>query len=163
MIVCMKQSINDIEKWYEREDPWDYKTNPEDVKRKKIIIDCLEKYGRFSKALDIGCGEGWITEDLPAIQKYGFDVSENALSRLPSNVIPLREIDGKFDLIIATGVLYQHYEWEKITEMIIKHASSIILTCNIKDWEIMKLPYTQIEYAEFPYREFVEVLRVFQV
>jgi 2-polyprenyl-3-methyl-5-hydroxy-6-metoxy-1,4-benzoquinol methylase len=51
--------------------------------------------------LDIGCGEGFITEKLPAAEIYGLDLSDNAMSRLPQIVKAVTKPEGKFDLVIV--------------------------------------------------------------
>lgn len=49
------QSKYEIEKWYENKDPWGYKNNPEDLKRKAILLSVIPRR-RYRKVLDIGCG-----------------------------------------------------------------------------------------------------------
>src|SRR3990172_9100655 len=97
------QDKSSLDNFYQNEDPWGYKTNSEDAKRKQIIIDTLKKYGTFSKAIDVGAGEGWITADLPASEFFGFEISDVAASRFPANVNRVTEY-GQYDLITACGV-----------------------------------------------------------
>lgn len=147
------------------EDPWGYKTNIEDHKRKEKILTVLSRQKSFNRALDIGAGEGWITQDLPADLKHAFEKSSNAKLRLPNNVTPVDFPFGEYDLVIATGVLYPQYDCDLFFRLIKDHASDIILTCNIKDWEhpnVTKIG-TQIHEEEFPYREYIQKLRLFQV
>jgi hypothetical protein len=151
------QRKEELDNFYSNEDPWGYITNPDDSKRKEIILSLLDKYDR---ALDIGCGEGFITKDLPAKEIYGYDVSDVAMKRLPSNVKPLKVIEGKFDLIIATGVLYKQYDYKWILNKIKECACGTVITCNIKDWEINDLE-NQVSEMEFPYREFTQKLRIY--
>lgn len=154
-----------IDLWYRNRDPWAYETTPDDAKRKSYILHILELFGPFSKALDIGAGEGWITKDLPALVKHGYELSDVAAARFPPTV--RRELDGKYDLVTATGVLYAQYAWESLVKLINEHATGLVLTCNIKSWEIPSAIHcihgTQILDMEFPYREFTQKLRVFQV
>jgi hypothetical protein len=56
------QNQNELEKWYQKNDPWDYTGNKDDAYRKERILSNLKTYNR---GLDIGCGEGFITKDLP--------------------------------------------------------------------------------------------------
>lgn len=150
---------------YETEDPWGYKTNPCDQKRKSIIIGALKSYPIFNKALDVGAGEGWITQDIPAKEKFAFEQSENAKARLPKNVVGLSKPEGRYDLVIATGVLYPHYNSCQLIKLIKDHASNIILTCNIRDWEVpeVKTIGNQIYSEEFSYRDFYQKLRIFKI
>jgi len=151
------QSQEELEKWYLKNDPWEYTGNKEDDFRKDKILSNLKTYNR---GLDIGCGEGFITKDLPCKAIYGYDLSEIAMSRLPDIVSPMRKIEGKFDLIVATGILYKQYDYRWVIETIKKHAIGTVITCNIKDWEINDLP-NQIHEEEFKYREFEQKLRVY--
>jgi len=159
-VNCM-QSKDKLDDIYSKVDPWGYKTNVDDKKRKDFILDILNNEV-FSKALDIGCGEGWITKDLPAEKIFGYDVSSVAMSRLPRNVTPLENISGKFDLIIATGVLYKQYDYRWMLGKIKECASGIVLTCNIKSWERNSLR-RKIYETEFPYRRYIERLAVYDL
>jgi 2-polyprenyl-3-methyl-5-hydroxy-6-metoxy-1,4-benzoquinol methylase len=167
------QTKEELEDWYRNEDPWAYKNNPEDIRRKQKILEAIpgwHKNGfprKYKKALDLGCGEGWITQDLPAKEIHGYDLSEMALSRLPRNVVPVYSLDllrrTKYDLIIATGVLYAHYDYKPLISAIKKHASGIVVLCNIDTWEVpeVKMLKNQIHEETFRYREFNELIRVY--
>jgi hypothetical protein len=177
------QTKEEIEKHYEIPDPWGYQTNPDDIERKERIIEVIKKFDPYPFfALDVGCGEGWITKDIPATIKYGYEMSDNAISRLPKNVIPfildettdeiseyklgyhIQTLNG-FDLVIATGILYGHYNYRHFINIINKYAGNLIVTCNIKNWEVKEIDQiqaTQIYEEEFPYREYVQKLRVFK-
>lgn len=160
------ETKDQLDNFYNRVDPWGFQTNPEDHNRKRIILEVLESFGFFRNALDIGAGEGWITKDLPAEEIYAIEASEKAKSRLPENVIAIDEPEGKYDLILATGVLYQHYDCQRFLEIIRNHAGGIVLTCNIADWEhpdVKTLPFTQMDEQRFPYREYTQQLRIFTV
>lgn len=163
----MFKNVDKVKRWFEglykKEDPWGYKSNPEDTKRKEIILNTLKDLDiHFKSALDIGCGEGWITKDLPADLIYGWDISDKAMNRLPQRVIPLKEITGKYDLVIATGVLYRQCGHKWILEKIKETAKHIVLTCNIKGQERNNLPNQIYEY-EFPYRKYIERLAVYDL
>lgn len=143
-----------LEKQYETPDPWGFQTNPEDAKRKEKILSILTK--RYKRAIDIGCGEGWITKDLPADEIFGYELSDTASSRLPENVKRAKRFTGKYDLVIATGVIYPFYNGDKLLEKIKEISSGDVLLCNITDWEIPN-DYPIVE--EFKYREYVERIR----
>lgn len=154
-----------LERWYRKKDPWGYQTNPEDIMRKKVILGALKHLGiHFETALDIGCGEGWITKDLPADRIYGYDVSETALSRLPKNVIPLKELTGKkkYDLVVATDVLCKQNTYKWIMKDILKSARHIILICGIRRWERNVLTNPIYEF-DFTYRDYIEHLAIYAV
>lgn len=154
---------SEIEKFYDTPDPWGYQDNPSDLLRKTKILEALKPYKPlYEKSLDIGCGEGWITKDLPAAKKYGIELSDNASQRFPTDVIRIHEPNGKYDLIIATGVMYEHYDHKQFIDWIKKHASGIVLLCNIKEWEVgTDVLGSPVYSEEFPYREFTETLKVY--
>lgn len=152
------QSKPEIEEWYKDRDPWGYETNPEDLKRKEVILGFLSGKG-FERALDIGAGEGFITGDLPASELHAIEWSDIAAGRLPAHVKRIYAPKGKYDLVVATGVLYGQYDWQQITKWILSAASGLVLTSNIKSWEINKLPRERLlKELEFPYREYIQHL-----
>ena len=149
------------------EDPWGYKSNSDDIYRKDRIISLAKEYAPvagFSKALDIGAGEGWITMDLPAEEIFGYDASALAMSRFPSNVKPLYRVLGRYDCIIATGVLYDSYNYRGTIKKINKCGTSIVITSHIKDLEkgISMINATQVYQEEFNYKEYIQIARVFK-
>lgn len=154
------QSKKEIEQWFENKDPWGYENNPEDIRRKEFILSLLKK--KYKRALDIGCGEGWITKDLPARWIYGYEISDNAAKRFPKNV--KREIDptGEYDLILATGVMYKHYDYDRFLNIILNNASGTVLLSNIKEWEVdVSRLGTPVFQTEYPYREFTQSLKIY--
>ena len=154
------QSKEELENWYETPDPWDYENTHDDFERKVRILGSL--HGRFKRALDIGAGEGFITRDLPADEVFAYEISDNASTRLPEGIKRVLEPEGKYDLIIACGVLYPQYDFDMMLDLIRKHASGIVLTCNIKNWEINDLDRSKIIHEEvFQYREYTEHLVVY--
>lgn len=159
--------MGDDPAFFEQPDPWGYRTNPDDKRRKQLILHCLAMFTPYSRALDIGAHEGWITQDLPCNVRHGYELSDLAASRFPVGVERVHTILGGYDLVVATGVLYAHYEWQLFTQMIQKHATRIVLTCNIKPWEvpeaIARIPGKELYTMEFQYREWTQKLRVFQI
>lgn len=158
------QSKEDLDYWYSAKDPWGYFDNPEDEKRLKKILYMLG-WGKkeYEKALDIGCGEGFITQHIPAKIIHGLDISDNATSRLPSNVTSIKEIESKYDLVISTGTLYQQYDHEAIYNLIMRAASQYILIGGISDWLINKNFGKQIQFMVFPYREYTQKLTLYEL
>jgi len=168
------QPKEDIEKQYKVKDPWGFESNPQDRIRKQKIIDCLKSQrDQYERALDIGCGEGFITKDIPARKVYGYEISDQARARLPKTVAPVLEpLDYSYDLITATGVFYGHYDWKHFGKIISCCATDTILLCNISDWEVPNISDRDWVYdnwqarevfsMEFPYREWHQRLRVFE-
>lgn len=131
--------------------------------RKEKILSHLKK--KYKRALDIGAGEGFITKDLPAKEIYAYEISDNASERLPKNVKRILKPDGKYDLIIATGVLYPQYNAKEILDIIKTHASGTILLSNIADWEVKDVEELGVPLLveEYPYREYTQRLRIYEV
>lgn len=156
------QTKQELEEWYAKPDPWGYEDNIHDTERKLRILAVLDTYER---ALDIGAGEGWITKDLPAKVIEAMEISDTASARFPDTIIKTDKPIGRYDLIVATGVLYRQYDWEHMLSLIKKHASRHILLSHIKDWEVADYSPLgeQIHYEEFPYREYTQALRLIQV
>lgn len=164
--VFSMQSPKEIENWYKDQDPWGYKDNEFDKERKAIILDDLSLYGHFHRALDIGCGEGWITKDLPAKEIHGIELSDTASGRFPKNVKRVKEPEGEYDLVIATGVMYKHYDWKKFVEWINESATGIVLISSISEWEVSEIhDMVRGKFSRqrlFPYREYKQRLTIYR-
>lgn len=170
----MQQTREELNKFYQQPDPWNYQTTQDDMMRMQKIIEVARKHGPFQRAIDIGCGEGFITQHLPAFERYGYDLSDIAMSRLPDAVIPfpMYEVEKrrnfkKFDLVLATGVFYPQYDYQAMIELCKFFSNYMVITCNIEgeQWEqpeVMDIG-KQIEAVKFPYRGYTEVLRVFKI
>ena len=135
----MLQETNEIERFYETFDPWNYETTPDDIKRRDIILSEIPDQ-HYEYDLDLGCGHGFITRHIPASHIIGVDVSANAIKQAKviidqerkkttrlkhksitytqSNILDIMDNSdisdtlsnfGGFDLIIITGILYSHY------------------------------------------------------
>jgi|TARA_R110000803_G_scaffold37598_13_gene81125 hypothetical protein len=161
------QTLKQLEEWYDREDPWGYKVHPDDTYRKNFYLAVLEDVGpMFSRALDLGAGEGWITKDLPAVERHALELSDIAASRLPEGVDRVESVDTDYDLVLATGVLYAQYDHVGM-DSLIRSASSeshgtIVFVAGIKDW--LK-PYNYgrlITEYELLYREYDHVIKVWE-
>lgn len=162
------QSKDTLEEFYLNPDPWNYKADKWDEVRKDIIIATAKRYTPLgARVLDIGCGEGFITQDLPGMEIHGIELSDNAANRLNERVVRTDRPSGfkKYHVVLACGVLYEQYDWEQMHRWIDRAVmqGSHVITCNIMDWEINKLPRDkQIEVRVFPYREYNQVLRVYK-
>ncbi len=160
------QSKQELEHWYQNPDPWAYKTNPDDLKRKAEIIMTLNDINNFqeyNKAVDIGCGEAFVTTSLPAKLIHGIEISDKAAERFPSNVIRVLQPEGKYDLVMTTGTLYQQYDHSQIKDWMISCASKHILVAGIKDWLIHYDFGKVILEKEFQYRQYTQRLVIYEV
>lgn len=156
------QSKEEIERESETKDHWGYETNEWDLIRKNKILSLLPK--QYERALDIGCHEGFITRDLPAKIKEGYELSDNAAKRLPEGVLRVTEPSGEYDLIVATGIMYSHYNFRKFLDIIKKHTKGTVLLSNIKAWEVPEVAElgNPIHVEEYPYREYTQIMRIYE-
>lgn len=161
----MAQTKQDLDNFYTMSDPWGYETNKWDELRKDFIVTTARKYCPLgAKVLDIGCGEGFITKDLPG-NLYGIELSNVAAARLPDKIRRIERPLSKYELVVACGVLYEQYDYEHMHKLILKAIATggYVITCNIWDWEINQLPRDKmVEVKFFPYREYQQVLRVYR-
>lgn len=158
------QSKEELEDWYSQPDRWGYFHNPDDHIRLKNILSMLG-WGKvnYDRAIDIGCGEGFITAHLPANEIHGLDLSNNALNRLPSHIKAVNRPEGKYDLVVSTGTLYTQYDHEAMYQLIKNCASEFILIGGISDWLIPKAFGKQLQVKEFRYREFIQKITLYAV
>jgi hypothetical protein len=155
------QSKEELEQWYQKEDPWEYYTNVDDAYRKKVIMTCIGD--SYERALDIGAGEGYVTKDLPAKEIHGIEISDLAAERFPVNVKRVHEPDGKYDLVMTTGTLYVQYDHKQIADWIKQSGSRHILISGIVDW---LQPYNfgrPVRNFEYLYREYVQRTTLYEV
>jgi hypothetical protein len=103
-----------------------------------------------------------MTKDLPAKDRHGIELSDNAAARFPKNVTRVAEPEGKYDLILCTGMLYKHYDYKKFLEWIKSAASKTVVISSIKQWEVdLKELGEPYEEYEFPYREYTQSLKFY--
>jgi hypothetical protein len=159
-----KQTQQQLEDWYSNPDPWGYQNNADDRKRLNFIINMMGwGYRHYKRALDVGCGEGFVTQHIPADEIHGMDISTGATSRLPHNVKRVEAPVGKYDLVMSTGTLYQQYDHESIYRTIVQAADRFILIGGISDWLVNYDFGRQIHMVVFPYREFSQKLTIYEV
>src|SRR5438270_10766137 len=60
-------------------DPWQYMTTKDDQNRKNILLSELPNK-KYKNVLDIGCGQGFLTRDLPGEKVLGVDISQQAIA-----------------------------------------------------------------------------------
>ncbi|WP_316811391.1 class I SAM-dependent methyltransferase [Pedobacter heparinus] len=174
----MIQSKEDLEKWYASGDPWKYGANAEDIKRKKILLGELPDR-EYSTVLDIGCGNGFITQDLPGNSILGVDLSENAIkyarqnnkdariSFEERNIFELYHTENTFDLIVITGVLYPQYIGASSNLIFIiidrlLNKNGILVSVHINDWYNCRFPYDLFREHIYPYEKYLHRLEVYQ-
>lgn len=176
------QPKKDLEKFFTNKDPWDYETNPYDRDRKEILLNQLKKLPKPKKVLDIGCGHGFITRDLPGDKVIGVDIAENAVKQAKKNaqkhvsyvaanlfdLLTIKQIsNNKYDLIIITGVLYSQYIGESNTavyEIIddLLNDNGYLVSVHINEWYKSSFPYPQLNMTMYKYREYMHILEVYK-
>lgn len=168
-----------LEQLYSKKDPFEYETTADDNVRKIKLSEALSNCF-FRKALDIGCGDGFITRDLPAREIVAFDLSENAIEqareRQLRNVFfeahnifdfPFKSQKERFDLLIVTGLLYPKWIGNRMDEIngMLDHwaqEDATIVSCHIEDWGPEDLEFRKISETTYPYREFQHKLQVYK-
>ena len=94
------------------------------------------------------------------MRNVNIEISDNAAGRFPAGVQRMKQPQGKYDLVLASGVLYGHYRWRKFHEMIWRLAWGVVVTCHLEDHEI-QLQCEPTASKTFPYGDRLEVLRVY--
>lgn len=165
----MPQSKEELEKHYASPDPWGYKQSKDDEHRKRLIVGVSSLFhaecGLFARALDIGAGEGWISQELPAHEVDGLELSDQAAARFPVCVRRVINPVGRYDLVVATGIWYPHYDLPLFQRLVRQHASNIVVVSGIADWLDRSVGQIGDELfrAEFPYPAGRQRLLVFRV
>jgi 2-polyprenyl-3-methyl-5-hydroxy-6-metoxy-1,4-benzoquinol methylase len=173
----MMQTLAELESWHCNPDPWGYETHPDDAVRKQMLLSELPRR-EYALVLDIGCGQGFMTRDLPGRLVTGIDLSAEAIakaSQLKSDRLVFRQESifdlsappsSLYDLIVITGVLYTHYigHAQTLVYRIIDSqlADNGILACvHIDQWYTARFPYLMIKERLYAYREFTHRLEVY--
>jgi len=171
------QTKEEIENWHKNEDPWQYKTNPDDEKRLNILLEELPKLN-YNKVLDIGCGQGFITKHLPGDYILGVDISEEAIkyaNTISANKINFKQasifnlnniLNEKFNLIVITGVLYPQYigKSSSLIYYIIDNLlanKGVLVTVHIDDWYNCQFPYLKLKQRFYSYRNYNHKLEIY--
>jgi len=172
------QPVDDLERWWEQDDPWQYDVTPADQYRRAVLLSVLPKRP-FAATLDIGCGNGFLTERLPGDQVLGVDVSANAIrhavERGAGRVryetcslfdLPAKGWAGRFDLIVITGVLYPQYiahAKHLVTAIVdeLLQPRGVLVTCHIEEWYSCRFPYPTLLRDYYPYRDYAHVVEVY--
>lgn len=168
--VRSMQTSEELDAFYSIPDPWKYETTADDRMRLEMIFAHLPEK-RFRRVLDIGCGNGFVTAELPGEEIVGVDVSENALkwarqrcfgSRFKfykQGVLELAADQlGEFDLVVMTGVAYPQYIGDALSllqlkiDAVLRNGGSL-LHVHIADWFKGGFPYILLDRHLYPYRD----------
>jgi 2-polyprenyl-3-methyl-5-hydroxy-6-metoxy-1,4-benzoquinol methylase len=173
------QSRDELERVYTSPDPWGYSGNKDDVIRRSRLLSVLPKR-HYERVLDIGCGDGFVTRQLPGDSIVGIDLSANAIafanspadSRIKYQQMSFFDLPHagwahSFDLIVITGVLYPQYIGEGnrlatvIVDELLKDGGHLV-TAHIFEWYRLRFPYTALVREYYGYREYTHVLEVYE-
>jgi 2-polyprenyl-3-methyl-5-hydroxy-6-metoxy-1,4-benzoquinol methylase len=174
----MIQTLNEIEKWYKTKDPWQYENSKDDLLRKDILLSELPSQ-KYSNVLDVGCGHGFITRDLPGKKIIGADISAEAIKQakqyenekttfLTASIFELNYILSEaFDLIIITGVLYKQYVGNSLPliYLIIDQLlgnNGILVSVHINSWYTARFPYLLLSEYYYDYRTYIHRLEIYE-
>jgi SAM-dependent methyltransferase len=175
----LRQELN---AFYRRADPWDYANNADDAMRRIRLLGALPAR-RYARVLDIGCGDGFVTFDLPGELIVGTDLSDEAIrlaeqrraaredaARFSFEALGLYDLTperlGTFDLVVITGVLYPQYigdSWVTVAAAIdrLLNPRGILAACHIHEWTRHRFPYARLTQAWYRYRSYTHCLEVF--
>lgn len=171
------QDLKELEEWHKQQDPWSYENDPEDLKRKNILLSEIPA-GTYDNVLDIGCGQGFITRHLPGRKIIGVDISHSAIqnarkfendrvSFMQSSLFELNnKFDFKFDLIIITGVLYPQYIGQSLNLIYliiynILKPGGLLISVHIDEWYRARFPYMTIVDYIYDYKTYVHKLEIY--
>ncbi len=154
------QTKQELENWYQKTDPWSYKTNDDDLYRKHRITKVLKKHCKGKSIVDIGAGEGWLTQFLPFEKIYATEISDTARARFPDNVKTWQ--GEEVDVAITCGTLYAQYNHEEMAKQIKEAQAKYIVVAGIDDWLIDYDFGKVIHQEKYPYREFTQRLTVYE-
>lgn len=156
------QGKEELERFYEKYDPWGYETNMDDIERRQKIINLLGDT-QYDRVLDIGCGHGFVTKAINGKCLEGLEISDNAARHLPETIKRVYQPEGYYDLICATGIMYKQYAHDTFYSWLINHSQKDILVAGIKDW-LIDYNYKSriIGQIEFPYREYTQQVTLYR-
>ncbi len=177
------QPVDELDRFYAVPDPWGYARNADDARRKTELLSLLPSR-QWGRTLDIGCGDGFLTFDLPGSEVVGVDVSAAAIrwaceargrrvdaQRFQFSNVSVFKLDpcrlGTFDLIVITGVLYPQYIG-KAFSVVAQHIDALLgkggllASCHIDEWKPPKFPYTTLDTVLYPYRDHTHRLEVYK-
>lgn len=173
----MLQAHDELEAWHRADDPWGFETHPDDARRKAVLLAELPRRP-YENVLDIGCGQGFVTRDLPGRRILGVDVSAEAVARArrhcserlrfeTASLFDLEpSIGAPFDLVVVTGVLYPQYIGKATTLVYdivdrLLADDGILVSVHIDAWLEARFPYLMVDQHLYPYREYTHRLEVY--
>jgi SAM-dependent methyltransferase len=114
----MSKDAFDAEAFYKISDPWHVQSQSPNNKRRESVIRSLDDLFAYRDILELGCGEGHLTQILARTSRYitGVDISETAIRRARERNIPNTtfivgsmtdpKLYRKFDVVVLIEALY---------------------------------------------------------
>jgi SAM-dependent methyltransferase len=106
--------------WYARANPWGTEGSDEDCVRTELLLERL-RHARFAHMLDLGCGEGRLTDALSRVAEntYGFDISPRAIDRARARFPHIRFQEGDLlDVIQRPQVVETPFDFISLSEVL---------------------------------------------
>lgn len=168
-----------LDRFYSDADPWGYFKNPHDLSRQRILLDELSRFN-LGRVLDIGCGNGFITNMIEAEEVVGIDISTSAIQAarecapsprikfIAGSLFDLPSLDlGQFDTVIITGVLYPQYIGQAhslvylLTDQVLRKEGTLV-SVHIDEWYQARFPYALTRALRYSYREYTHLLEIYR-
>ena len=183
MTKIISQDKEDLDRLYEQsDDPWGYTKENADKIRLARLSQMLVGIDP-KRTLDIGSGNGFVTEKLPGEEVVGVEISDKAVEvakkrSQKSGITNINYVQGDllhihplqlgiFDLICITGVLYEQYIGRSdylvrgIIDKILRPGGHLV-SCHIEEWRHTKFCYKRIDADNYQYSEFWHQLELYQ-
>jgi len=170
------QSIEELDQWHASDDPWQYESTPDDLRRKAILLSEIPQR-TYGHTLDIGCGQGFVTRDLPGNTVTGIDISGQAITHAQryssstlqfqqASIFDLASCAERYDLIVMTGVLYPQYIGNSLTLIYrivdrLLTNNGILVSVHIDAWYKARFPLLMLKQHFYDYREYTHRLEVY--
>ena len=162
------QPVSDIETFFTDPDPWGFETNEDDASRRTIIKNACAFYNPKT-ILEIGAAEGFITKALLEVCDYvaAIELSKTAAARIPPEA---KVVDSPghwhYDLALAAGVFYGHYDWMQMREWVLEATPDVIITSHYDLVGVAHDDFSEVkdlvQEIPFKYREGYQTLKVWK-
>ena len=173
----MLQPAEELECRHQSHDPWNYEKSSDDRLRRNILLSELPVRD-YDRVLDIGCGQGFITRDLPGKRIIGTDISQLAIEKAKqhecerlhftqSSLFELAQtVTGKQDLVVITGVLYPQYVGASLSLVYriidgLLAEGGILASVHIDSWYRARFPYLMLKEHFYSYRDYTHRLEIY--
>jgi SAM-dependent methyltransferase len=177
------QEKGELDAFWRTEDPWQYRSTVDDRLRLAELKAALPRR-EYRRTLDVGCGDGFVTFELPGERVLGLDLSAEALAwarkaaaaRPDGARFEFREASvfdlGSLalepqDLVVITGVLYPQYIARGFaaidaTVQRLLAPGGILVSVHIGAWHPHGFGLTRLVQRRYAYRQYEHVLEVYQ-